>query len=157
MQVNSNHTQTTFPRLRTLRPKSPRKTLLYYSILSLIASQAIGCATTESRVLGGAAIGATTGTIIAHQHKGTKKARIVGGATGSLLGGLIGYFYDKEKKSSHAVKNQELKKTKSLKKLAPSLTQSKVTMYWEPDKIEGNKFIEKHRVWVLESGPQWTR
>ena len=140
-----------------LQPRSLRKSLFSKCLLSLLACHTVGCATTESRVLGGAGIGATTGTIIGHQHIGTKKARIVGGASGALLGGLVGYFHDKQQKAKRSKKSEAQKKKQSLKALAPNLTQSKVTMYWEPDKIEGKKFIEKHRVWILESGPQWTR
>lgn len=40
---------------------------------------------------------------------------------------------------------------------APSLTSPKVTRVWVPDKIEGDKYIEGHWVWVLERGSTWSQ
>jgi len=112
------------------------------------------CASKQSSILTGAAIGGATGTVLGHQQKGNEKARIVGGASGMMVGGLIGYLYNRQAKERRS-KKQNVKA--DLKSIAPNLTRSKVSMYWEPDKIDGNKFVEKHRVWVLESGPHWTR
>ncbi|HAG90312.1 MAG TPA: hypothetical protein DCL41_00480 [Bdellovibrionales bacterium] len=71
---------------------------------------------------------------------------------GTALGGLIGYLghKDKMKKSTKSKKDDSLPDT-------PFLTKPKVRMYWEPDQIKGDKYIEKHRVWVLENSPVWTK
>lgn len=123
-------------------------------VIVLLASLQIlsGCASTKEGTLSGAAIGGATGVVIGNQHKNKKKARLIGGATGAGLGGLIGYLASNDKNK----KKQNTKKG-VIPKMTPMLTKPKVRMYFEPDKIQGNRYIEGHRVWIIESTPTWTR
>ena len=54
-------------------------------------------------------------------------------------------------------KKSKVKKREVSPLLTPLLTKPKVRMYVEPDKIQGNKYIESHRIWVIESTPSWTK
>ena len=40
---------------------------------------------------------------------------------------------------------------------SPSLTIPKVNKVWVPEKIEGDKFIEGHWMWVLERTTTWSQ
>lgn len=40
---------------------------------------------------------------------------------------------------------------------APALTSPKVRKVWVPEKIEGDKFIEGHWMWVLERTTTWSQ
>ena len=130
-----------------------KKTISLYIIVSLLT----GCATSNESLLTGAMIGGTAGTVLGHQHKGNSKGRMTGAIVGTALGGLVGYLSHKNKKKKRAKKStvREVEMVKINDN--PFLTKPKVTMYWEPDKIEGDKFIEKHRVWVLKNGSQWSK
>jgi len=110
------------------------------------------CSTTNRSILTGSAVGAGIGTVIGHQQKNQKKGKLIAGAVGGSLGGLIGYLAKKSKD-----KKKSLKKNKFKKNEVPHLTSPKVRMYWQPDQIIGNKFVEGHKVWVLESSPAWTK
>jgi|GEM_PF-980519 len=125
------------------------------SVLSLLCTPS--CATKEQRVLSGSAVGGGIGLAIGHHHGKNSKSRIVGASTGLLVGGVLGYFFDPKNKKPKPTVKADSKLEKATQVSAPFLTRPKVSMYWEPDKIEGNKYIEKHRVWILKSGSTWTR
>lgn len=40
---------------------------------------------------------------------------------------------------------------------APSLTAPKVSKVWVPEKIEGDKYIEGHYMWILEKTTSWSQ
>lgn len=40
---------------------------------------------------------------------------------------------------------------------SPSLTTPKVRKVWVPEKIEGDKYIEGHWMWVLERTTTWSQ
>lgn len=40
---------------------------------------------------------------------------------------------------------------------SPSLTAPKVRKVWVPEKIEGDKFIEGHYMWILEKTTSWSQ
>lgn len=39
---------------------------------------------------------------------------------------------------------------------APFLTEPKVRKVWVPEKIDGDKFIEGHYMWILEKTSSWS-
>ncbi len=51
--------------------------------------------------------------------------------------------------------NTSPKMTKDLK--APFLTAPKVRKVWIPEKIENDKFIEGHYMWILEKTSSWSQ
>lgn len=40
---------------------------------------------------------------------------------------------------------------------SPSLTAPKVNKVWVPEKIEGDKYIEGHYMWILEKTTSWSQ
>lgn len=40
---------------------------------------------------------------------------------------------------------------------SPALTAPKVRKVWVPEKIEGDKFIEGHYMWILEKTTSWSQ
>ncbi len=113
-----------------------------------------GCATLKSNTFIGASIGASagavTGTLIgAPNHSGT--GTLIGAASGLVLGGLIGLLTEPKKQSTTSETSQKNDESKK-----PSFTSPEVRKIWVPDKIEGNKFIKGHEIYVLERGSVWT-
>lgn len=40
---------------------------------------------------------------------------------------------------------------------SPSLTAPKVSKVWVPERIEGDKYIEGHYMWILEKTTSWSQ
>jgi len=57
----------------------------------------------------------------------------------------------KDDKTNHP--NDKLKK----EDFFPLLTKPEVRTIWVEDSIEGNKFIEKHRVFILQKSTSWSK
>jgi uncharacterized protein YcfJ len=107
----------------------------------------------KSTVLG-AVIGGTVGGLIANSandHRGDSTA--IGAAVGAGLGGLIGYsaYKDKEKKEQQKTLQQNPFDSKT-----PSLTAPKVRRVWVPAKIEGERYIDGHYMYVIEKTSAWS-
>ena len=124
---------------------------LFFFLLS-----ASGCATTTESIFTGTAIGGTTGAVIGHQHSGDSRGRMTGALVGATLGGVIGYLSHKHKKKNKTELNTTKKKTKDKDPTNPFLTRPRVRVFWVPDKIEGNRYIERHRVWEIKSNSKWS-
>lgn len=113
-----------------------------------------GCASLRDSVLLGAGVGAAAGgSAGALATEQNPQGAALGAVVGAGLGALIGYFghRDHEKKESLRLSNAkgfEMPKT-------PKLTQPRYRSIWIPDKIEGDRFIEGHRVFVIEEQGKW--
>jgi hypothetical protein len=123
-------------------------------IASIILLQ--GCATAKDSVLLGASLGAVTaGGLANHASAHDHKITAMGALTGAGFGALIGYLGHKDKTRSERQKrptsDQEVKGTN-----LPRLTEPRYRSIWIPDKIEGDRYIEGHRVYIIEEGAQWT-
>ena len=57
---------------------------------------------------------------------------------------------NKNKSDSNSTSNKDSNKS-------PSLTAPKVSKVWVPEKIEGDKFIEGHFMWILEKTTSWSQ
>ena len=101
----------------------------------------------------GGAIGAGVGSAIANQNKSDHGAA-VGALIGAGIGTLIGHeaYKDKIKKIGKSESN-----TKIDSEFSPFLTKPEVQMYWVPDSVQGDKFIEKHRVWIIKRPSSWSK
>lgn len=114
------------------------------------------CASVEKSTVLGAFIGGTAGGLIGNAandngNRGTGTA--VGAAIGAGLGSLIGYsaYKDKQKKEQ-----QEVLKRNPFDSNAPSLTAPKVRRVWVPARIEGDKYIDGHYMYVIEKTSTWS-
>jgi hypothetical protein len=54
-------------------------------------------------------------------------------------------------------KNAPNPNTQNKEEKVPSLTMPKVRKVWVPDKIESDKYIEGHWMWVLERTSTWSQ
>ena len=122
-------------------------------IVGVITLLQIGCATNSKSMLMGGAIGAGLGSAIGNQNKNDNGA-VVGALIGAGIGTLIGHeaYKDKIKKMGKpdARINQDTE-------FSPFLTKPDVQMYWVPDSVQGDKFIEKHRVWIIKRPSSWSK
>ena len=57
---------------------------------------------------------------------------------------------NKNKNESNSTFNKDISKS-------PSLTAPRVSKVWVPEKIEGDKFIEGHYMWILEKTTSWSQ
>lgn len=53
--------------------------------------------------------------------------------------------------------NNDSNQSNSNNDKSPSLTSPKVRKVWVPEKIEGEKYIEGHWMWVLERTTTWSQ
>lgn len=116
----------------------------------------VSCATVEKSTILGGFIGGTAGALIGNAagsdgHRDTSTA--IGAAVGLGIGALIGYngYKDKEKKDHAKLLQQTPFDTK-----APLLTAPKVRRVWVPAKIEGEKYIDGHYMYVIEKISGWS-
>jgi uncharacterized membrane protein YebE (DUF533 family) len=128
------------------------RSVLIMSLSSLLVS----CATVEKSTILGAMIGGTAGGLIgssagSNGHK--DQATVIGAAVGLGLGSLIGYsaYKDKQKKEQ-----QQALKENPFDSKAPSLTAPKVRRVWVPARIEGDKYIDGHYMYVIEKTSTWS-
>lgn len=129
------------------------KTIYTHLILSTLLAS--GCASMrDSLILGGAvgtAAGAGVGNL-ASEH--TTKGTIIGAVVGAGLGTAFGYLghkgrKDKERLAQPLATGLETKKT-------PKLTTPRYRSVWVPDKIEGEQYIEGHRIFIIDDPGKWT-
>lgn len=108
------------------------------------------CATPTKSTLLGAVVGGTLGAVMGHQ-TGTEGAPVAGAAIGAGVGSLIGYlsYKDQSKKSDPAIEG--------LNNAFPELTEPKLRSIYVPDKIEGNRYIKGHQIYIIEDPGNWKK
>lgn len=111
------------------------------------------CATAPQSSALGAAIGGVAGGIIGQNHSQNSQGTAVGLAVGAGLGALMGYLAYKDK-AAKPPKDESLKK---IEEQFPALTKPKLRAVWVPDKIEGNKYIRGHYIYVIEDAGSWSK
>ena len=129
-------------------------------VISVIFALAMsGCSTLkESTLLGvgvGSVIGAGVGAAAGSPRGNENRGAMTGAAVGAALGGLMGFLDHKERAkkealkigSGHGASNSE----------APFLTKPKVQRVWVPEKIEGDKYISGHWMYVIERPSVWSK
>jgi hypothetical protein len=94
----------------------------------------------------GAASGITTAQVAGYNTKGN----VVLALSGALIGGVIGALLHKEPVSPEAMPPSGA----SLGG-APPLRPAEKDVLWIPDKIVGDKFEERHRIWNIKKPAHW--
>ncbi len=128
------------------------KAILLVSSISLLCS----CASVQRSTILGAAIGGTTigfaGSMMSgDQHRA--RGAIVGSLVGASIGGVIGYLAYKSTERSDLEKAASVNSSSAN---APLLTSPKVRRVWVPAKIEGEKYIDGHYMFVIEKTSGWS-
>ena len=128
------------------------------TILFTIALALTGCATPTGSVLLGTGIGATAGGLLGNKvTDSSQQGTVVGAAIGAGVGGLLGYLAHKSKKDKESKLQGPAAGPETMPDKLPFLTKPEVRTIWVEDAIQGNKFIEGHRVFILEKNSSWTK
>jgi hypothetical protein len=99
----------------------------------------------------GAASGGTIGNLSTdHSAQGTA----IGALVGAGLGAAFGYL--EHKKHQQKDRLPEAMEHGTQKPKQPRLTAPRYRSLWIPDKIEGDRYIEGHRVFIIEDPGKWT-
>ncbi len=136
-------------------------------MLIYAASLVSSCSTMTRSLSLGAASGATAGTFVgaAIVRKDKPKSAVKGALVGGFLGAVASYFVHQglkkrdEKTRKTLLFNLESfgitepKKTESGDN--PTLTKPVVDSQWVETRIEGNKLIQGHKVWIIKENPKW--
>ena len=130
--------------------KSISSVLIYSISLS-------SCATSGDSTLLGLGIGTVVGggigaTMGANDHN-EARAGAVGAAVGAAIGGLAGYLthkQDEERKRAMQIGNAGDAEGN------PALTKPVVKRIWVDDKIEGDRLIRGHWIYVIDRQSTWT-
>lgn len=140
------------------------KKLITYLLLSIYTTS---CSTMkESLVLGtssGIAVGLGASSIIKNKNK--DKTRLTSSLIGAGIGAISSYFIHKGVKAKEAkvrrntLFNLEKFGVSSIPnfkgKLPKSITKPIVKEQWVDSKVDGQKLIEGHRVWIIEENSKW--
>lgn len=117
---------------------------------ALAALLTSACATAPQSILLGAGTGAVAGGGIGLAIGQNATGAAIGAATGALTGSLIGYLLHKGKEKDQSASPADAEKY-------PFLTRPEVRTIWVPDAVEGNRYIERHRVFVIEKNSSWSK
>jgi hypothetical protein len=119
----------------------------------------LGCSTLkESTWLGvgiGSVVGAGFGAAAGSSRGKESKGAVTGAAVGAALGGLMGFLDHKER-----AKKQKMKLKTGFGPSGdktPFLTKPQVQRVWVPEKIEGDKYIEGHWLYVIDRPSVWRK
>ena len=128
-------------------------------VFILSASLLGGCSTLkESTWLGvgiGSVVGAGVGAAAGSPRGNENRGAMTGAAVGAALGGLMGFLDHKERAKKEALKIGSGHGTSNSE--APFLTKPKVQRVWVPEKVEGDKYISGHWMYVIERPSLWSK
>lgn len=123
---------------------------LAFCFLALPACQTAG----KSSFLGagvGGVIGGGIGAAAGHAQGKAGPGAAIGAAVGAAVGGLAGWLEHKNRGNG---KNQSQSPFQSNGE-APALTMPEVRRVWVPSRIEGNKFIDAHWIYLIDRQSTW--
>lgn len=114
------------------------------------------CATTRDSILAGIGVGAALGAGVgaaAGQPQGNElRAGAVGVVSGAAFGALMGYLAHKEDERRAAARPLPGEDGP-----LPALTKPVIRRVWVPDRVEEDKLIRGHFVYVIERQSEWTK
>jgi hypothetical protein len=124
------------------------KNIIFLLMLSLLCQ----CASLEKSAGLGASVGAGAGLITSQALHYNAKGSVVLGLSGAIIGGLLGVLFHKN--PSEETKPSNIP-SELLKSIPPPLRDAEKDVLWVPDKIEGDRFIENHRIFVIKKPAHW--
>lgn len=126
--------------------------ILIILIFPLIMS---GCASMEKSMILGAGVGGAFGGGVGNLASQNVEGTLLGLGIGAIVGGAIGYLGHTDKEEKERLTKLGIKKEKEPK--APSLTSPEVRRVWVPERIDGDKFVEGHYMYVIEHNSVWSK
>jgi hypothetical protein len=109
------------------------------------------CASIEKSVGLGVGIGAASGIAASQMAHYNTKGHVVLGIGGAIIGGAIAALLHKNQPETPA----SLPVTNIMKNNQPPLADAEKDVLLVPDKIEGDLFVEKHRIWSIKKPSRW--
>jgi hypothetical protein len=129
-----------------------KKTLALSIHLLAYSLTLVSCSSVPPKVYVGGLLGAGLGTALGHQVDGSDQSRIIGAIVGAGIGTLIA-----STAGTSSAEKSALKPGKSPEDEFPELSSPKLRSIWVPDKIEGNKYIKGHQIYIIEDPGTWQK
>jgi uncharacterized protein YcfJ len=129
-----------------------KKAIFLFIHLLAYALTLISCSSVPPKVYVGGILGAGIGTALGHQVDGTDQSRIIGALVGAGIGTLIA-----STAGSNTSEKTSQKPNKPIEDEFPELSSPKLRSIWVPDKIEGNKYIKGHQIYIIEDPGTWQK
>jgi len=127
-----------------------KKNICLILTLPLLAS----CASIErSTLLGAATVGALGSGIGLAAEKSAGSA-FIGLGIGAIVGAAMGFATHKEQESKRGQLVNPLI-TKDFKDNVPPISTPEVRRVWVPAKVDGNKYVEGHFIFVIDRQAVW--
>ncbi|MBI3294426.1 MAG: hypothetical protein HYZ71_06815 [Deltaproteobacteria bacterium] len=120
------------------------------TILLLSALLLTQCASFEKSVGLGVGLGAAAGFATSQAVNYNAKGVVFLGVTGALLGGVVGALLHRDGAKEIAPQAFSV-----LKNNPPPLRSAEKDVLWVPDRIEGDRFEEGHRVFTIKKQAHW--
>ena len=125
----------------------PKHLLLLLPLMS-------GCASIERSTLLGAASMGALGTGVGIANERSVGSALIGLGIGAVVGGALGFAAHKDQESKRGqLLNPVL--TKDFKDKVPAISTPEVRRVWVPEKIDGNKYIDGHYIYVIDRQAVW--
>lgn len=121
-----------------------------FAVALAAAAFASACATAPQSILLGAGTGAVAGGGAGLAIGGNATGAAIGAATGAITGSLIGFLLNKGKEQDKSTKATDIERY-------PFLTRPEIRTIVVPDTVEGDRYIEQHRVFVIEKNSSWSK
>lgn len=127
-----------------------------YTTAIVLTLMLVRCATAQDSMITGAAAGGTIGALAGSQIGKQKGDATIGAVTGAMTGagfgalfGYLGWKEDEQKRSALRSRRRSV--------YSPALTAPDVQMIWVEDEIQGNRYVEGHKVWIIDRPAGWTK
>ena len=127
-----------------------KKNICLILTLPLLAS----CASIERSTLLGAVTVGALGTGIGLAAEKSAGSALIGLGIGAIVGGAMGFATHKEQESKRGQLMNPLI-TKDYKDNVPPISTPEVRRVWVPAKVEGNKYVEGHFIFVIDRQAVW--
>jgi hypothetical protein len=122
--------------------------------LVLLLPLTSGCASIEKSMLLGAATTGALGTGLGIASEKSTGSALIGLGIGAVVGGTLGFLLHKEQESKRGqVLNPAI--TKDFKDTVPPISTPEVRRVWIPSKVDGNKYIDGHFIFVIDRQAVW--
>jgi hypothetical protein len=113
-----------------------------------------GCASIERSTLLGAATVGALGTGIGLGVEKSAGSALIGLGIGAIVGGAMGFAAHKQQENKRGqLVNPFI--TKEFKDTVPPISTPEVRRVWIPAKVEGNKYVEGHFIFVIDRQAVW--
>lgn len=113
-----------------------------------------GCASWERSTLLGASAGGALGAGVGTAAGNNVGSALLGLGIGAIVGGTMGFGAHKDQEAKRGQLLNPLV-TKDFKQKVPTLTTPEIRRVWIEPKVEGDKYVEGHFLYVIDRQAVW--